>query len=144
MDKKVRKKRSKRRFTFRGYDLDKLLEMPKKGQVELFRARIRRRFGRGLTHKFKRLIIKVKKAKADTVPGEKPKAVKTHLRNAIIMPEMVGAIVSVYSGREFCPVDIRFDMIGRYLGEFALSYRPTSHGKPGVGATKGSQHVEKK
>lgn len=44
-------------------------------------------------------------------------------------------------------VEIKFDMIGRYnkfininryLGEFALTYRPTRHGKPGVGATKGS------
>ena len=31
-------------------------------------------------------------------------------------------------------------MIGRYLGEFALSYKPTRHGKAGVGATKGSAH----
>lgn len=26
----------------------------------------------------------------------------------------------------------------RYLGEFSLTYKPTRHGKPGVGATKGS------
>lgn len=31
-------------------------------------------------------------------------------------------------------------MIGRYLGEFSLSYKPTRHGKAGVGATKGSAH----
>ena len=57
---------------------------------------------------------------------------------------MVGGVASVYSGREFVPIEVRFHMIGRYLGEFALTYKPTSHGKPGVGATKGSSHVDKK
>ena len=56
------------------------------------------------------------------------------------MPEMVGNFVGVYSGKTFNPVEIKFDMIGRYLGEFSLSYKPTRHGKAGVGATKGSAH----
>jgi small subunit ribosomal protein S15e len=70
------------------------------------------------------------------------------MRNAVVVPEMVGAVVGVYNGRAFSNVEIKFDMIGRfisanfyhnrYLGEFALSYKATSHGKPGVGATKGS------
>ena len=60
------------------------------------------------------------------------------------MPEMIGAVISVYSGREFVPIEIKFNMIGRYFGEFALTYKPTSHGKPGVGATKGSSNIEKK
>ena len=68
----------------------------------------------------------------------KPNPVKTHLRNAIIVPEMVGAIVGVYSGKAFTNVEIKFDMIGRYLGEFSMTYKLTRHGKPGVGASKGS------
>ena len=56
------------------------------------------------------------------------------------MPEMVGNVVGVYSGKVFAAVEVKFDMIGRYLGEFALSYKPTRHGKAGVGATKGSAH----
>ena len=51
---------------------------------------------------------------------------------------MVGAVVAVYNGKEFLPVEVKFNMIGQYLGEFAMSYKPTRHGKPGVGATKGS------
>ena len=53
---------------------------------------------------------------------------------------MVGNVVGVYSGKVFAAVEVKFDMIGRYLGEFALSYKPTRHGKAGVGATKGSAH----
>lgn len=60
------------------------------------------------------------------------------------MPEMVGNIVGVYNGKVFNPVEVKFDMIGRYLGEFSLSYKPTRHGKAGVGATKGSAHTSLK
>ena len=77
-------------------------------------------------------------------PGEKPVAVKTHLRDAIVMPEMVGNVIGIYSGKSFANVEIKFDMIGKYLGEFSMSYKPTRHGRPGVGATKGSQHTDKK
>lgn len=95
--------------------------------------------------------IKIRKSKKECVPGEKPKPVKTHLRNAVVVPEMVGSIVGVYNGKVFTNVEVKFDMIGRFeyklliirhLAEFALSYRPTRHGKPGVGATKGSSHTD--
>lgn len=29
-------------------------------------------------------------------------------------------------------------MIGTYLGEYAMTYNPTRHGRPGLGATKGA------
>ena len=60
---------------------------------------------------------------------EKPRAIKTHLRNCIVVPEMVGSIVAVHNGKDFTSVDVKFDMIGRYLGEFAITYKPTKHGK---------------
>ena len=65
------------------------------------------------------------------------------MRNAIVMPEMVGSVVAIHCGNGFTNVEIRFDMIGRYLAEFAITYKPTKHGKPGIGATKGSSHVAK-
>jgi small subunit ribosomal protein S15e len=78
------------------------------------------------------------------VPGEKPTPVKTHLRNAIVMPDMIGNNVAVYNGKAFNNVEIKFDMVGRYLGEFSLTYKITRHGKAGVGATKGSAHTSLK
>jgi small subunit ribosomal protein S15e len=88
--------------------------------------------------------MKCRKSKKNTQPGEKPAPVKTHLRDTIIMPEMVGNVVGIYNGKSFANIEIKFDMIGRYLGEFAMTYKPTRHGRPGVGATKGSQHTDKK
>jgi small subunit ribosomal protein S15e len=93
--------------------------------------------------------MKLRKAKKNLAPGEKPPPVKTHLRNAIVLPEMVGSVVAIHRGggqagaSPFTNIEIKFDMIGRYLGEFAISYKPTTHGKPGVGATKGSAHTDK-
>ena len=57
--------------------------------------------------------------------GEKPSVVKTHYRNCAIIPQMVGGIVGVYNGKEFKEVEIKFDMIGTYLGEYSITYKPT-------------------
>jgi small subunit ribosomal protein S15e len=32
-------------------------------------------------------------------------------------------------------------MVGFYLGEFSITYKPVSHGKPGIGATHSSRFV---
>ena len=40
-------------------------------------------------------------------PGEKPEVVKTHLRNMIIMPEMIGSVLGVYNGKVFNTVEIK-------------------------------------
>ena len=72
---------------------------------------------------------------------EKPDVVKTHLRNMIIMPEMIGSVVGVYNGRSYVSVEIKAEMIGQYLAEYSMSYKPVKHGKVGHGATRGSKFV---
>ena len=72
-----------------------------------------------------KLLEKVKKSKKGVQAGEKSKLIKTHLRDCIISPEMVGGTIGVYSGKEYKEVEVKFDMIGRYLGEFSLTYKPT-------------------
>ena len=89
------------------------------------------------------MVEKVKKSKLNLQPGEKPEIVKTRLRNAIIVPCMVGGVVGVYNGRDYQPIEIKFNMIGRYLGEFGITYKHARHVKTGKGATKSSKHVSK-
>lgn len=43
------------------------------------------------------LIKKLRLAKKNANPGEKPAVVKTHLRDMIIVPEMIGSVIGVYS-----------------------------------------------
>ena len=56
----------------------------------MYRARIRRRLSRNYGFRYKKFMEKVVHSINNCTPGEKPKPVKTHLRDAIIMPKMVG------------------------------------------------------
>eukprot|EP00271_Cylindrocystis_brebissonii_P003243 TRINITY_DN1401_c0_g1_i3.p3 TRINITY_DN1401_c0_g1~~TRINITY_DN1401_c0_g1_i3.p3 ORF type:complete len:170 (+),score=37.26 TRINITY_DN1401_c0_g1_i3:65-511(+) len=135
------KKRTFRKFTFRGVDLEQLLDMNNEELVNLFHARARRRFQRGLKRKPLALMKKLRKAKREAEDGEKPEAVRTHLRDMIIVPEMIGSVIGVYNGKIFNQVEIKPEMIGHYLAEFSLSYKPVKHGRPGIGATHSSRFI---
>ncbi|KAI8622318.1 putative 40S ribosomal protein S15 [Chytriomyces sp. MP71] len=136
-----KKNRSFRKFSYRGVDLEQLLDMSSEQLTELVHARARRRFQRGLKRKPMGLIKKLRKAKKEAVDGEKPETVKTHLRNMIVVPEMVGSVVGIYNGKVFNQVEIKAEMIGHYLAEFSISYKPVQHGRPGIGATNSSRFV---
>ncbi|PJE81181.1 30S ribosomal protein S19 [Candidatus Pacearchaeota archaeon CG10_big_fil_rev_8_21_14_0_10_32_42] len=57
------------------------------------------------------------------------KFIKTHKRDLVILPELVGAKLQIYNGREFLPVEVMFEMIGHKLGEFSLTRSKTKHSK---------------
>ena len=38
-------------------------------------------------------------------------------------------------------VEVKPEMIGHYLGEFSISYKPVKHGRPGIGATHSSRFI---
>jgi small subunit ribosomal protein S15e len=124
-----------------GIDLDQLLDIPSNELINILHARARRRFNRGLKRRPMGLIKKLRKAKQEAKPNEKPDLVKTHLRDMIIVPEMIGSVVGVYSGKEFNQVEIKPEMVGHYLGEFSISYKPVKHGRPGIGATHSSRFI---
>ena len=126
------KARAFRKFTFRGIELEKLLDMPTNDVVKMFNARQRRKFARGIKREPMTLIKKLTKAKKECPYGEKPVPVKTHMRNMIILPEMVGSIVGVYNGKQFINVEIKPDLVGFYLGEFSITYKPVKHGRAGA------------
>ncbi|PWA45891.1 40S ribosomal protein S15 [Artemisia annua] len=135
------KKRTFKKFSYRGVDLEALLDLPTNDLVNLFPARSRRRLHRGLNSKPMALVKKMRKAKLEAEPGEKPELVKTHLRNMIVVPEMIGSVVGVYNGKTFNQIEIKPEMIGHYLAEFSISYKPVKHGRPGIGATHSSRFI---
>ena len=126
-------------------------------------SRVRRRFRRGLKRKHMALLKKLRAAKKEATELEKPAVVKTHLRNMVIVPEMVGSVVGVYNGKVFNSVEIKVsnisaqftletkfnslclslqpEMIGHHLGEFSICYKPVKHGRPGIGATHSSRFI---
>jgi len=135
------KKRTFKKFTYRGVDLDQLLDLSSEQLMDLVHARARRRFSRGLKRKPMALIKKLRRAKREAAQYEKPDVVKTHLRNMTIVPEMIGSMVGVYNGKQFNSVEIKPEMIGHYLGEFSITYKPVKHGRPGIGATHSSRFI---
>merc|ERR1712076_212561 len=136
-----KKKYVHKKYTYRGIQLEELLDKSGTELMELFNSRPRRRLSRGLDIKVRNLIRKLRKAKTAAPYGEKPEVVKTHLRNQIVMPEMVGSVAGVYNGKAFAIVEIKPEMIGHYLGEFSITYKPTRHGRPGIGAKNASRFI---
>ena len=133
------KKKPFRKQVYRGIELDALLDMNMDQVVNLMKSRQQRRYRHGMHGKYDRLIKKLRIAKKSAVVGEKPKGVRTHLRNAIIVPEMCGSVVDVYGGKYWNPVEVKADMVGYFLAEYSLTYKPIRHGKVGVGATRSSK-----
>ncbi len=82
----------------------------------------------------------IRRAKVDRDEGVTPVA-KTHARDMVILPEMVGVNLLIHNGKEFIPVEIVPEMIGSYLGEFAITSKPVRHGSPGIGASRSSMYV---
>ncbi|EMD49544.1 40S ribosomal protein S15 [Entamoeba histolytica KU27] len=141
MSEVVAKKRTFKKFEFQGKSLEEITTMPEPEFVKMLDARTRRSYNRAPKLKHERLVKKLLKIKKATKEGEKPKLVKTHCRDKIILPNMIGSVIGVYNGKSFTTVEIKPEMIGHYLGEFSITYKPVTHGRPGVGATHSSKFV---
>lgn len=116
-------------FKYRGKSIDELKKMSLKEVALLLPSRERRKINAGFTEQEKIFLEKLQ---------SKQKKIKTHCRDMIVLPVMVGRTVSVHAGKEFKDVEIIADMIGHRLGEFALTRSRVAHNAPGIGATKSS------
>ena len=130
----------RKEFTFKGKTMEELQSMELKEFAKLLPSRQRRSLTRGLNDLKRDLLNKIKAFKE----GKKKKPVKTHLRDMIILPEMVGILMHIHKGKEFVPVNITEKMMGHYLGEFSLTRKKVEHSAPGIGATRSSSSVSVK
>ena len=135
------KKQIFKKFSYRGNDLKKLIDMNMDEVSQQLRSRQRRKLRRKMGSKYVRFINKLLEAKKHTAAGDKPAAVKTHLRDCIVLPSMVQSVINIHKGNGYSNIEVKPEMIGYYLGEFAVTYKRVSHGKPGVGATHSSKFV---
>jgi small subunit ribosomal protein S19 len=118
-------------FTYRGKTLDELQKMDMDEFAELLPSRQRRSLKRGLDERQKKLLKEIR--------GQDH--VKTHARDMIIVPEMVGKTLDVHNGQEYVSVEIEERMIGHYLGEFTRNRQKVEHSAPGLGATRSSKYI---
>tara|TARA_B100001971_G_C18150789_1_gene515721 strand:+ start:726 stop:1109 length:384 start_codon:yes stop_codon:yes gene_type:complete len=120
---------AKKEFTYKGRSLEELKKMSINELAEYLPARQRRSLKRGLKEPQKILLKKIRAGR---------KNIETHCRDFLILPEMVNLLIKVYNGKEFVPITIQPEMIGHYLGEFALTRKRIEHSAPGIGATRSS------
>lgn len=124
----------KKEFTYRGKTLEELQKLSMEELAKLLTARQRRSLKRGFNDAEKRLLEKIKKFKE----GKRKKPVKTHCRDMIILPSMVGMTIHIHMGKLFNPVLMEPEMIGHLLGEFTMNRKKVAHSAPGIGATRSS------
>ena len=110
--------------------------------LELLPSRRRRSLSRQdfWTPRRKKLLEDIRRTMEPKETGEKT-VVRTHVRDMPILPEMVGASIAIYNGREYLEIEIQPQMIGHLLGEFSPSTKVVRHGAPGIGATRSSLYV---
>ncbi|CAJ37608.1 30S ribosomal protein S19 [Methanocella arvoryzae] len=122
----------KEEFTYRGLTIAEMKKLDMNQVAALLPARQRRKIKREFGEEHQKLLNAVK-------AGETK--IKTHLRDMIILPEMVGVTFEIHNGKEWKAVETTPEMVGHYLGEFALTRHSVSHGSAGIGATRGSKYV---
>jgi small subunit ribosomal protein S19 len=121
----------KKAFQLKGKNIEELKKIDLREFAKLIKSRERRTILRNFASMERTVQDWLKKS-------EKNKQIKTHLRDMVVVPQLVGLDIFVYNGKEYVKVSITGETIGHRLGEFALSKKVVKHGAPGLGATKSS------
>jgi small subunit ribosomal protein S19 len=128
-------------FMYRGHTLEQLQSMSMDEFIPLLPSRHRRSLQRGLKPEQRTLLESIRAAKTAQLDKGQTVIIKTHARDMVILPEMVGASIYLHNGKEFVPLEITPQMIGHFLGEYAITNKPVKHGQPGIGASRSSMYV---
>jgi len=134
MAKKTQKRLPRRReeFTYRGFRVEELRAMGIAELLPIMPARVRRKVNRGLSRGEEHLLSRFRSGET---------RIRTHLRDMVIMPVMIGKEVEIYNGKEVRKVEIKPEAVFHSRGEFALTRRKVTHGSAGIGATRSSKYV---
>ncbi len=123
-----------------GRNTEELKKLDDKEFMKLVPSRVRRSFERSKNVKEH---APLRKKIDDALSGKRKKPIKTHCRDFVITPKMIGMVIKVYNGKEYTDVTIIEQMFGHYLGEFSYTRRHGAHSGPGIGATKSSRSAKK-
>lgn len=119
-------------FRWLGKTEEEIKKMDIQEFMKVTNSRARRTLQRGFSDSQKVVLKKVQ-------AGDKN--IRTHCRNMLIVPAMIGSIIRVHRGKEFIPITITAEMLGHYLGEFVMTRKPVTHSAAGIGATRSSKAV---
>ena len=125
---------------FNGLNEEELKKLDIKKFASLIKSRERRKLMRGFTDAERKLLKDID----ETINGKNKKPIRTHCRDMVILPKMLGLTIYVHNGKEFTPVNITIEKLGHRLGEFAPTRKRVQHSAPGVGATRSSAFISVK
>ena len=125
-----------KKFKFKGKSIEELKEMSLDDFFKLLPTRQRRSYKRGWTEEQEKFIKQLR--------NDGKKVVRTHCRDMIVIPEMVGKKIAVYNGKEFTYLDVVPEMVGHYLGEYSLTRKTVKHSAAGIGATRSTKFISVK
>jgi small subunit ribosomal protein S19 len=124
------------RIAYKGKTAAEAQALKPEEYLKMVKSRQRRTMKRnGLA--LKKLLQKIDKMKKNGAT----KPVRTHVREAVILPSWIGMKFMVHNGKEFQQIDITAMMLGHRLGEFAFTTKRVQHSAPGIRATKGSKFL---
>jgi small subunit ribosomal protein S19 len=124
------------RIAFKGLLANDAASLSNDQYLKLIKSRQRRSIKRN-SLQYRELLLKV----AEMKKAANKKPIKTHIREAVILPSWIGLTFSVYTGKEFQQFEISAGMLGHRLGEFAYSTKRVLHSAPGIRATRGSKFL---
>lgn len=127
----------KKQFTYRGKTIDELKTL----DVREFAKLVRSQEKRNILRNFQKIENFINRSR---VKIAKNKPIKTHARDLVVVPQMIGWKIQVYCGNKFVTFEVSGEMLGHRFGEFSPTRARIKHSKAGVGATKGSKHKSKK
>jgi small subunit ribosomal protein S19 len=130
-----------REFKYKGYSGDQVQKLSIETLMPLLNSRQRRSLDRRLSSYMTDEKRKFREDLKLSREGKLTSPLKTHLRDMIILPDMIGLSVLVHNGKEFIPFTIRPEMVGHYLGEYSITNKRVQHGSPGVGSSRSSLYV---
>lgn len=118
-------------FTYRGKSLEDLQSLDTREFAKLVKSRTRRAILRQ-TEKIEKFLAKCRECSLNK------KQIRTHIREIVIVPKMIGYKLYIHNGKSFLGIEVIPEMLGHRLGEFALTRNKVKHGAAGIGATKSS------
>ncbi len=126
----------KKEFFYRGQSIENLKNLEVRESAKFLPSKSRR-------YILKNFDIIEKFIKRCEKKQGKNKRIKTHSRDIVIVPRLIGMTIGVHNGKTFQDIQIVPEMIGHKLGEFAMTRSKVAHGTAGIGATKGSKALKK-
>jgi small subunit ribosomal protein S19 len=119
----------RKEFTYRGRTAEELKAMSIDELALILPSNERRKIKRGFSPDERSLLKKL--AKRDRV--------KTQSREMVVLPTMFGKTIMVHSGKEYIPVLIQPEMVGKRLGSYVLTRKMVKHSAAGVTAAKAEE-----